>query len=45
MAHGEITCPECGAGEKDLEVVSVRDDEGSATYRCAICGEVFVDDM
>jgi len=44
MAHGEIVCPECGAAEKDLEVIAVREDEGSATYRCSICGETFVDD-
>jgi len=44
MSRGEIVCPECGALERNLVVISVREDEESATYRCTVCGTVFVDD-
>jgi len=40
----DIVC-ECGAAEKDLELISESEDGESAIYHCLRCGAYFVDDV
>jgi predicted Zn finger-like uncharacterized protein len=38
MKKGDVTCPECGAGFRRIEVSLLRGTEGE--YRCAACGHL-----
>lgn len=38
MRKGDVTCPECGAGFRRLELVSQQGAKGD--YRCPGCGAV-----
>jgi predicted Zn finger-like uncharacterized protein len=38
MKKGDVTCPECGAGFRRIEVSSLPGAEGE--YRCAACGHL-----
>jgi predicted Zn finger-like uncharacterized protein len=38
MKKGDVTCPECGAGFRRIELLSRPGNEGE--YRCAACGHL-----
>jgi len=39
----EVTCPECDAGEQELELLYDNED-GTALWLCTACGTRFADD-